>query len=137
MNAPDLVADIARRAAQLSPDLQAEVLDFVEFIGQRRRRTPETSHWIRAVWGSAPGFPDRVPQPPLADAPTWQLVRLLDTNLCIEVLRSRNEALRQRLAQTNLAEICLCSVVWGELYTGANLSSDPQKSMRQLGAFRI
>jgi tRNA(fMet)-specific endonuclease VapC len=63
-------------------------------------------------------------------------VRLLDTNVCIEVLRGRNEALRKKLAATNLADICLCSVVWAELYTGANLSHDPQKSMRQLDAFR-
>jgi hypothetical protein len=70
MNAPDFVADIARRAAQLSPELQAEVLDFVEFVGQRRQRIPDTGDWLRAVWGAAPDFPDRVAQPPLADAPT-------------------------------------------------------------------
>jgi hypothetical protein len=46
MNAPDLVADIARRAAQLSPELQAEVLDFVEFVGQRRQRIPDTGDWL-------------------------------------------------------------------------------------------
>lgn len=71
MNAPDLVADIARRAALLSPELQAEVLDFVEFVGQRRRKIPDASDWLRAAWGAAPDFPDRVAHPPLTDAPTW------------------------------------------------------------------
>ena len=63
------------------------------------------------------------------------IVRLLDTNVCIEVLRGRNEALRQKLSATKLADISLCSVVWAELYTGANLSDDREKSMRQLSAF--
>ena len=63
------------------------------------------------------------------------IVRLLDTNVCIEVLRGRNEALRQKLSATKLADISLCSVVWAELYTGANLSDDREKSMRQLSGF--
>lgn len=37
---------------------------------------------------------------------------LLDTNVCIEVLRGRNLALKARLATRSLDELALCSVVW-------------------------
>jgi predicted nucleic acid-binding protein len=36
---------------------------------------------------------------------------LLDTNVCIELLRGRNDCLRQRLAAHDIADIALCSVV--------------------------
>ncbi|WP_366863871.1 PIN domain-containing protein, partial [Acidithiobacillus sp.] len=46
---------------------------------------------------------------------------LLDTNVCIEILRGRNSALKTRLATKSLNELVLCSVVWAELQCGARL----------------
>jgi len=71
VNAPDLVADIARRAAQLSPQLQAEVLDFVEFVGPAPSKDSRHGRLASRRLGAVPDFPDRVAQPLLSDAPTW------------------------------------------------------------------
>lgn len=44
---------------------------------------------------------------------------MLDTNVCIQALRSRDPALVARLRSHPPSEIRLCSVVIGELYYGA------------------
>jgi tRNA(fMet)-specific endonuclease VapC len=49
---------------------------------------------------------------------------LLDTNTCIEFLRRSDSPVKQKLAQTDLEDVGLCSVVKAELYHGA------QKSVR-------
>jgi hypothetical protein len=71
MSAPTLVEQIAQRAATLPPELQAEVLDFVEFIRSRRMSQPSMQEWLDEIWGSAPHFPDRPQQPPLEEHKPW------------------------------------------------------------------
>lgn len=71
MTAPSLIEQIARRAADLPPELQAEVLDFVDFVRSRHVRPPGTQAWLSAAWGCAPDFPDRPPQPPLQAREHW------------------------------------------------------------------
>jgi tRNA(fMet)-specific endonuclease VapC len=62
---------------------------------------------------------------------------LLDTNVCIELLRGRNDCLRQRLAAHDIADIALCSVVRAELYVGAHLAADPAEALRRLARFDV
>ena len=57
---------------------------------------------------------------------------LLDTNVCIEILRGRNPALKARLATKSLNELVLCSVVWAELQCGARLAQNPQQELAKL-----
>lgn len=57
---------------------------------------------------------------------------LLDTNVCIEILRGRNSALKMRLATKSLNELVLCSVVWAELQCGARLAQNPQQELAKL-----
>lgn len=57
---------------------------------------------------------------------------LLDTNVCIEILRGRNSALKARLSTKNLNELVLCSVVWAELQCGARLAQKPTQELARL-----
>jgi tRNA(fMet)-specific endonuclease VapC len=57
---------------------------------------------------------------------------LLDTNVCIEILRGRNPVLKSRLASYNLADLVLCSVVWAELQCGAWLAQNPTQELAKL-----
>jgi len=57
---------------------------------------------------------------------------LLDTNVCIEILRGRSSALKMRLATKSLNELVLCSVVWAELQCGARLAQNPQQELAKL-----
>ncbi|MHB8255271.1 MAG: type II toxin-antitoxin system VapC family toxin [Acidiferrobacter sp.] len=57
---------------------------------------------------------------------------LLDTNVCIEILRGRNSALKTHLATKSLNELVLCSVVWAELQCGARLAQNPPQELARL-----
>jgi tRNA(fMet)-specific endonuclease VapC len=57
---------------------------------------------------------------------------LLDTNVCIEILRGRNSALKARLATKSLNELVLCSIVWAELQCGARLAQNPPQELAKL-----
>jgi tRNA(fMet)-specific endonuclease VapC len=60
---------------------------------------------------------------------------LLDTNVCIEYLRNRNQQVIQRVQARKPSEICLCSVVKAELYYGAYKSSQPASNLALLTTF--
>lgn len=57
---------------------------------------------------------------------------LLDTNVCIEVLRGRNPVLKARLASQHLDDLALCSIVWAELQCGARLAQNPERELARL-----
>lgn len=57
---------------------------------------------------------------------------LLDTNVCIEILRGRNPRIRQRLEAVGFEPLVLCSVVWAELHCGVCLASDPAREKLKL-----
>ena len=57
---------------------------------------------------------------------------LLDTNVCIEILRGRNPGLKSRLAVHSLNDLVLCSVVWAELQCGARLAQNPPQELAKL-----
>lgn len=54
---------------------------------------------------------------------------LLDTNVCIRYLNGRAPKLKDRIDATNEAEIVVCSVVKAELFFGAAMSKDPEKTV--------
>jgi tRNA(fMet)-specific endonuclease VapC len=60
---------------------------------------------------------------------------LLDTNVCIGLLRGTNSAVARKLAIVSFKEVALCAVVKAELYYGALHSARPEHSMRVLTAF--
>jgi len=57
---------------------------------------------------------------------------LLDTNVCIEILRGRDAVLKARLATQSLQKLALCSVVWAELHFGARLAKNPAHEYARL-----
>ncbi|MDP1635203.1 MAG: type II toxin-antitoxin system VapC family toxin [Gallionellaceae bacterium] len=57
---------------------------------------------------------------------------LLDTNVCIEILRGRNLALKAHLTTKSLNELVLCSIVWAELQCGARLAQNPPQELAKL-----
>ncbi len=59
---------------------------------------------------------------------------LLDTNLCIRVLRDRPQGLRARF-NANAEALCLSDVVLYELLYGAECSGDPPRIRREVEHF--
>ncbi len=63
------------------------------------------------------------------------MIFLLDTNVCIEVLRKRNAAIVARIARMPTDQIKICSVVMAELYVGALRSRAPDATSLQVQTF--
>jgi len=47
---------------------------------------------------------------------------LLDTNVCIEIVRGRHPGIQTRMAALSYGNVAICSIVWAELELGAHLS---------------
>lgn len=47
---------------------------------------------------------------------------VLDTNVCIQIIRGRSTSLHSRLAEVSRDDLALSSIVWAELLVGARLS---------------
>ncbi|MCE5268771.1 MAG: type II toxin-antitoxin system VapC family toxin [Planctomycetaceae bacterium] len=63
---------------------------------------------------------------------TW----LLDTNACVDYLRAgRGSRIAERLAQSNVDEVTLCSVVKAELLFGAMRSRDAANNVAKVTMF--
>src|SRR5262249_18781843 len=60
---------------------------------------------------------------------------LLDTNVCVALLRGRKATLARWLLTRGPSDIVLCAVVKEELYYGALRSVDPPRSLAQLARF--
>lgn len=60
------VAAIDQQVSALPPEDQREVLDFVQYLREKRsRQVPKD--WIDQAWGASPAFPDRPAQPALEE----------------------------------------------------------------------
>ena len=59
---------------------------------------------------------------------------MLDTNLCIRVLRDRPSAIRQRF-NLNSEGLCISTIVLAELLHGAAKSARPEHHRREVEAF--
>lgn len=60
---------------------------------------------------------------------------LLDTNICIEILRNRNSPVISRLKAHHPSDIYLCSIVKAQLFYGARKSTNPAKNIALVRAF--
>jgi tRNA(fMet)-specific endonuclease VapC len=62
---------------------------------------------------------------------TW----MLDSNACIRYMNGRAPVLKQRIDAADPTELCVCSVVKGELYYGSARSNDPVQSLAKQKRF--
>ena len=60
---------------------------------------------------------------------------MLDTNICIEIIRKRSPKLLARMSAKDCGEIHLSSIVLAELQFGASKSSDPARNNRAIIKF--
>lgn len=60
------------------------------------------------------------------------MIRLLDTNACIQLWQRKNQKVRERFKRFSPSEIALCSVVKAELLFGARKSSYVEANLELL-----
>ncbi|HTQ35801.1 MAG TPA: type II toxin-antitoxin system VapC family toxin [Steroidobacteraceae bacterium] len=59
---------------------------------------------------------------------------LLDTNMCIYLLRRQPEEVARRFAECQVGDVVMSAITYAELEYGAQLSADPVRDRRQLAA---
>jgi len=62
---------------------------------------------------------------------------LLDTNICVFVIRQKSKLVLQRLLQQPIGEVGISAVTLAELRFGAEKSLDPAKNQASLNGFLI
>lgn len=60
---------------------------------------------------------------------------ILDTNACIELIRTRSERVLSRLRRCMIGSVGLSSITMGELHYGAARSADPRRNLLALIQF--
>ena len=65
------------------------------------------------------------------------LRRLLDTNVCIHIIRHRPQAVLRRFEDYGIGEAGISSVTVAELRYGAEKSSRPEQNLEALGRFLL
>lgn len=65
------------------------------------------------------------------------MVRLLDTNVCIHIIRRRAPEVLRRFERFEVGEIGVSSVTVAELRYGAEKSSRPEQNLEALGKFLL
>lgn len=65
------------------------------------------------------------------------ITRLLDTCMCIFLIREKHPAIREKFSQFEVGELAISSVTESELRHGAEKSADPAKNHRQLDLFLL
>lgn len=61
--------------------------------------------------------------------------RLLDTNICIELIRGRSERVLSRLRRRKIGTVGISSITLAELRYGVARSSEPQRNLLALAHF--
>ena len=59
---------------------------------------------------------------------------LLDTNVCIDFLAGRSEALARRMAE-NFGKLAISSITLAELIVGVRTSTDPERDAQRIDRF--
>lgn len=62
---------------------------------------------------------------------------LLDTNICIYIIKKNPESVIQRLTSHNIQECAISSITYAELIYGAEKSSNPEKNHRTVEKFIV
>ena len=60
---------------------------------------------------------------------------MLDSDVCVDVMRGRSPAIRNRLERTDRDEVAVSSIVAAELWTGVSKSAQPDRSRDAVRAF--
>jgi tRNA(fMet)-specific endonuclease VapC len=60
---------------------------------------------------------------------------MLDSDICVDVMRGRSPSIRSRLEHTNREDVAVSSIVAAELWTGVSKSAQPEKSKDAVLAF--
>jgi tRNA(fMet)-specific endonuclease VapC len=63
------------------------------------------------------------------------VIYLLDTNVCVQYLNGRSEAIRERIQQTDADDIAVCSIVKAELFYGAQRSQHLERTLARQQQF--
>lgn len=63
------------------------------------------------------------------------MIYLLDTNVCVQYLNGRSEAIRERIQHTDAEDIAVCSIVKAELFYGAQRSQHPERTLARQQQF--
>ena len=66
-----------------------------------------------------------------------RLRRLLDTNVCIHIIRRRPQAVLRRFEEYGIGEVGVSSVTVAELRYGAEKSARPEQNLEALGRFLL
>ncbi len=62
---------------------------------------------------------------------------LLDTNVCVQYLRGKNQLVRARIQTHAPADLLVCSIVLAELWFGACRSIQPAIEIAKIGQFLV
>lgn len=65
------------------------------------------------------------------------ITRLLDTCMCIFLIRAKQPAIRERFSRFGVGELAISAVTESELRHGAEKTMDPSKNHRQLDLFLL
>jgi|SRR5271170_6374661 len=60
---------------------------------------------------------------------------MLDSDICVDVMRGRSPSIRIRLERTNREDVAVSSIVAAELRTGVSKSAQPERSKEAVLAF--
>ncbi len=60
---------------------------------------------------------------------------LLDTNVCIQFITGRSDPLKEKINNSVISSLFICSIVKGELEYGARKSNNPEKTLSVLKDF--
>jgi len=60
---------------------------------------------------------------------------MLDSDVCIDVLRGHSPSIRARLERMSPEEVAVSSIVAAELWAGVSKSMQPERSKSAIGAF--
>ncbi|MGA6971038.1 MAG: type II toxin-antitoxin system VapC family toxin [Candidatus Binatus sp.] len=60
---------------------------------------------------------------------------MLDSDICVDVMRGRSPSIRIRLERTNREDVAVSSIVAAELWTGVSKSAQPERSKEAVLAF--
>ncbi len=60
---------------------------------------------------------------------------MLDSDICVDVMRGRSQAIRNRLERTDRDEVAVSSIVAAELWIGVSKSAQPDRSRDAVRAF--
>ncbi len=62
---------------------------------------------------------------------------MLDTNICIYIIKKRPPSVRERFAAFRIGELCISAITVSELLYGVEKSGVPEKNRRALEAFLL